>query len=909
MPASRAPSPGPCAQAAEEAATAQRGRANLAAADRQQLRLYSRKCLERVAQAGADPALAAPALKLLYADYQDEGLFDRAIDVLRRLRRIDPRDTTGANNLWQLGWREYGKRNYTGGIGYWTELFSLYPEDASARRGRYWTGRAFDALGETERSQQIYTEIAQADTNDFYRRNALSRVRGSSASAAALAAAAQMRKEPWPVEPGLDRARLLSDLGLDDLALSESELVREKVTPRSLRALEAVILSRHGDRRKSVQVIRDAFPSLGGAFQANVPDEARRLYYPIDFQEAIRTWSALNHLPTYLVCGMIRQESAFDNTAQSWAGARGLMQLMPSTAKELALRNGLTYSHEPAERSIVQRAAGHHLLPAGVHHVRREPGAVARRLQRRSVPHQAAMERGRQRRHRPLPRRPRSRGVEDLRQADPRALGQLPPALSSGRVRPGSLRPSFPALLLGGLLLASCRGAKPAEPGGGPPIVLITFDSLRADVVGGLGGEPGLTPNLDALLRGADWGGRAIAPSSLGASSMASLFTGLRPWQHQVLHDRQAHLAKALLTLPEALKAAGYATAGFSGEASYSRDFGYDQGFDQLETLEKGTGALARLKALRGRQFVWIHIPEPAAPYLRRPNFEDRIDLKGLDLPARVQPNELAPYFDPAMPLPPARRRLFWAMYRLNAAFADDRLGHFLQALRESGQWDRTLLLVTSTHGEELGEKHQILNGGNLGRQLLEVPLAVKLPAGARLRIATPKNRAAGRGADLGHPGGSGGRRGAARGGAEPFPYPSRRPGRRALGALLHRRHEPVLPAGRRRSAPAGVALRVTAARVLPRPPGGDGARQRRGRPRAPLRAAGGDLRPSPRRLPFHAAVHRPGPAEAHPGAVGTGFAEHAGLGPAQDGRAGPVVVSEVERIPSRRDDAGSRGP
>jgi arylsulfatase A-like enzyme len=271
--------------------------------------------------------------------------------------------------------------------------------------------------------------------------------------------------------------------------------------------------------------------------------------------------------------------------------------------------------------------------------------------------------------------------------------------------------------------------------------VLITFDSLRADVVGGLGGEPGLTPNLDALLRGADWGGRAVAPSSLGVASMASLFTGLRPWQHQVLHDRQALLSKSLLTLPEALKAAGYATAGFSGETSYSRAFGYDQGFDQLEELEKGTAASERLKALRGRQFVWIHIPEPAAPYLFRPNFANRIDAKRLDLPPRVQPNELAPYFDPAVPLPSELRQRFWAMYRLNVAFADDRLGHYLQALRESGQWDRTLLVVTSTHGEELGEKHQILNGGNLGRQLLEVPLAVKLPAGSTSRIAVGKDQ------------------------------------------------------------------------------------------------------------------------------------------------------------------------
>jgi arylsulfatase A-like enzyme len=271
--------------------------------------------------------------------------------------------------------------------------------------------------------------------------------------------------------------------------------------------------------------------------------------------------------------------------------------------------------------------------------------------------------------------------------------------------------------------------------------VLITFDSLRADVVGGLGGEPGLTPNLDALLRGADWAGRAIAPSSRGVSSMASLFTGLRPWQHQVLHDGQATLAKALLTLPAALQSAGYRTEGFTGEASYSRAFGYDHGFDELRDLGKGIEAAGRLQALHGRQFLWVHIPEPAAPYVRRPKFESRVHTAGLALPARVPPNELAPYFDPAVPLPPDLRQRFWTMYRLNVAFADDRLGRFLQALRESGQWDRTLLVVTSTHGEELGERHQILNGGNLGRQLLEVPLAVKLPTGLGHRIAVPRDR------------------------------------------------------------------------------------------------------------------------------------------------------------------------
>jgi len=284
--------------------------------------------------------------------------------------------------------------------------------------------------------------------------------------------------------------------------------------------------------------------------------------------------------------------------------------------------------------------------------------------------------------------------------------------------------------------LASCRGSAPPQEG---PIILITFDSLRADVVGGLGGERGLTPNLDALMRQASWAGRAIAPSSWGSPAMASLFTGLRPWQHQVLQE-ESRLAPALFTLPEALQALGYETSGFTGEAAYSKQGGYEQGFDRLEELAKGAGAAKRLERIGGRRrFVWIHIPEPQAPYFHRPRFDDRIDTGRLELPERVLPNQLALYFDPANPLPPARRRMFWAMYRFNVAWADDRLGRLIQALRSSGEWDRTLLVVTSTHGEEFGEKGQILNGGNLGRQLLEVPFAIKLPLGFRRRIAEPK--------------------------------------------------------------------------------------------------------------------------------------------------------------------------
>jgi hypothetical protein len=110
-------------------------------------------------------------------------------------------------------------------------------------------------------------------------------------------------------------------------------------------------------------------------------------------------------------------------------------------------------------------------------------------------------------------------------------------------------------------------------------------------------------------------------------------------------------------------------------------------------------------------------------------------------LPRRILPEQLQPFVDPARPLPPGRFRRIAAMYHLNAARADDRLGRLLAALHASGQWDRTLLVVTANHGEELGENGRVLHGNNLSRAVLEVPLVIKLPRGSRQRIAEPRGR------------------------------------------------------------------------------------------------------------------------------------------------------------------------
>jgi arylsulfatase A-like enzyme len=306
----------------------------------------------------------------------------------------------------------------------------------------------------------------------------------------------------------------------------------------------------------------------------------------------------------------------------------------------------------------------------------------------------------------------------------------------------GPLRSSLAivALILSATALG-CRGKEPPPVHRGP-IVLITIDALRADAVGALGGPPRVMPALSGLAHESTWSGRAISPSSWTVPSMAAIFTGFQPWRARSWANDRAVLDDRFVTLPEALKQAGYRTAAFRTNHWLQAEYGYSQGFDTFRYLREGKRAESHLAALKGGpDFVWIHILPPHAPYVKRDPLLDRLDEVPPDLPKQVKPLELEPYFDPAVELPDDQRRVFRAMYDLNAAFADQMLGRMLDALKRSGQWDKTLLVVTSDHGEEFGENGQIAHGGNLGHVLVEVPLVIKLPAGFQRQLALEPGR------------------------------------------------------------------------------------------------------------------------------------------------------------------------
>jgi soluble lytic murein transglycosylase-like protein len=330
------------ALAALDAATARRGRVNLPLSQRQQLRRLALGYLELVVDLDADPQRTQAALERIFQEQADEEeSFEEALSTLRRLRRLVPTDTTGAKYLWQLGWKSFESRNFSGAIGLWGELTELYPESSYSRSGHYWSGRAYESLGDTRRAHSIYRQIGSSASTDYYRQHAMMRLESTGIEPDP---APRLPTESWPRDTALARAQWLHELGLDKLALQELEGLEGRVERRAHCALEAKVLAGLDRRRDSIVSLVCAFPALGKPHQATVPDDAQRLYYPLDFREVIEQRSRERSLSPELVFAMIRQESAFDVSATSRAGARGLMQMMPATGRELATRLGLPYS-------------------------------------------------------------------------------------------------------------------------------------------------------------------------------------------------------------------------------------------------------------------------------------------------------------------------------------------------------------------------------------------------------------------------------------------------------------------------------------------------------------------------------------------------------------------------------------
>ena len=106
------------------------------------------------------------------------------------------------------------------------------------------------------------------------------------------------------------------------------------------RPFSARIASERGDHRRAVSMLKGLHPALGTPEEGGVPLDERRLFYPLSHLPVLREEAGRAGVSPALLCGLIRQESLFQDRIVSRAGAVGLMQVMPATGRLLRRQEG-----------------------------------------------------------------------------------------------------------------------------------------------------------------------------------------------------------------------------------------------------------------------------------------------------------------------------------------------------------------------------------------------------------------------------------------------------------------------------------------------------------------------------------------------------------------------------------------
>jgi arylsulfatase A-like enzyme len=266
---------------------------------------------------------------------------------------------------------------------------------------------------------------------------------------------------------------------------------------------------------------------------------------------------------------------------------------------------------------------------------------------------------------------------------------------------------------------------------------MIVVDTLRSDHLSCYGYARPTSPAICALAGDGVRFTRAYTVRTATTPAIASMFTGLYPHRHGV-KDLYRLLPAVMTTVPERLKAAGWATGGFVSSFVMMRDFsGLDQGFDiyeddvrtrellrdnyQRDAAATVDRAIAWLGANGPHAFLFLHLIEPHGPYTPPSPYKERFALPAVG----AEPAHVPEY----QRLPDLRTvNEYVGRYDGEIAAADAQMARVMAALRAHDWYDRATILLLADHGESLGEEdHWFEHGRGVHDAEARVPLILKL--------------------------------------------------------------------------------------------------------------------------------------------------------------------------------------
>lgn len=254
-------------------------------------------------------------------------------------------------------------------------------------------------------------------------------------------------------------------------------------------------------------------------------------------------------------------------------------------------------------------------------------------------------------------------------------------------------------------------------------VVIVMVDGLRGDRLGALGYEHGHTPVLDELARAGTLWSSVMLPSSWSLPNVATLLTGRSPLVHGVGLASGRRLSPRLPTLAHWASWAGVSTAAFTSSTVLGEGTGLGAGFDRAVFSPVPAPVLAE------QAVDWLHEVAPFDSFLvlhladlYPPHEAERQDLEAV----HGQPDpELVAKLRPMDPRPGVAEQLageVGPLYDAELARVDRALGTLVSGLRELGQWEQTLFVVLSTHGQEFYEHGGRGSAQSLYDEVVRVP-------------------------------------------------------------------------------------------------------------------------------------------------------------------------------------------
>ncbi len=279
---------------------------------------------------------------------ENQEQYDEAIATYRRMTQKYRRSDLVSQAYWRIGWLQFKKKQYAESIQTFATLLEQYPKGAFSTAAHFWIAKSHERQNQWEEAEKVYREIvaanywyyadrARAILKDGPQQGAVSlnttESRANAASNSPIWKEIGLKKTPRVAK--LMRFRLFKDaltelkgtIRLDRSNLQDSyyNLI---VCYQKLKEFQKAII--YAERLASFELLRDENEAI--------PIELYQLRYPLYYREIIQRNSQEYEIDPLFVASMIREESRYNAGIASWAGALGLMQIMPATGQDLARR-------------------------------------------------------------------------------------------------------------------------------------------------------------------------------------------------------------------------------------------------------------------------------------------------------------------------------------------------------------------------------------------------------------------------------------------------------------------------------------------------------------------------------------------------------------------------------------------